>query len=292
MGRVSQEEIRKQGELILLEKPNLSTDFALLHSVLCQVGLPRTQVDGIEYMTGNHRAWLSIRAGKLDEGSGPVQQIIPYGPIPRLALAWVSTYARRHKTREIPIGDSAAEFLRLMGMKNDGGRRYIMLRKQMHALAACNLQLGSQGRNFQGQPVEQFDAWVADKENTNRALWPGVMRLSHNYYESLIESGVPLDNRALMALSGSSLALDVYAFLAYRLHHLSQSTRVSWQQLGEQFGMRSDGKSAVYEFQRTFKAALQKTLLVYPQADVRPYRGGIELFPSPPPIAKKQVAVS
>ena len=63
-----------------------------------------------------------VQAGFLDEGNGPVVQPIPYGAMPRLALAWVSTYAKRHKTREIPIGDSAAEFLRLVGMDSQGNR--------------------------------------------------------------------------------------------------------------------------------------------------------------------------
>ena len=87
-----------------------------------------------------------VQAGFLDEGNGPVVQPIPYGAMPRLALAWVSTYAKRHKTREIPIGDSAAEFLRLVGMDSQGNR-YATLRKQMHALAACRLQLGCQAHS-------------------------------------------------------------------------------------------------------------------------------------------------
>lgn len=117
-----------------------------------------------------------IQAGFLDEGNGPVQQPIPYGAMPRLALSWVSTYAKRYKTREIPIGDTASEFLRNMGM-DDQGNRYKTLRKQMHALAACRLQLGFKGRTFNGQPVEQFDAWIPDRETHSRALWPGVMLL-------------------------------------------------------------------------------------------------------------------
>jgi hypothetical protein len=60
-----------------------------------------------------------VQAGYLDEGKGPVQQPIPYGALPRLALAHVSTHAARHKTREIPVGDSAAQFLELMGMCSD-----------------------------------------------------------------------------------------------------------------------------------------------------------------------------
>jgi hypothetical protein len=64
-------------------------------------------------------AWLVVQAGWLDEGSGPVEQPIPYGSMPRLALAWVSSYAPQ-KTREIPIGKSANRFLQLMGLSSGG----------------------------------------------------------------------------------------------------------------------------------------------------------------------------
>ncbi|WP_430542029.1 replication protein RepA [Xanthomonas euvesicatoria] len=81
--------------------------------------------------------------------------------------------------------------------------------------------LGFKGRTYNGQPVQQFDAWIADRGANQRALWPGKMVLSEDYYSSLIESAVPLDNRALMALKGSALALDIYAWLAHRLHPTS-----------------------------------------------------------------------
>lgn len=179
---------------------------------------------GREFVRQSGSVWLSVQAGLLDEGNGPVVQPIPYGAMPRLALAWVSTYAKRHKTREIPIGDSAAEFLRLVGMDSQGNR-YVTLRKQMHALAACRLQLGYKGRTFNGEPIEQFDAWLGNRDARQRSLWPGVMLLSESYFQELMEKGVPLDNRALMALKGSALALDVYAWLAYRLHQIQGAGR-------------------------------------------------------------------
>ena len=38
-------------------------------------------------------AWVNVQAGYLDEGRGPVQQPIPYSPLPRLALAHLPTHA-------------------------------------------------------------------------------------------------------------------------------------------------------------------------------------------------------
>ena len=257
------------------------------HAVLCQVGLPRSKTDAREFMRKSGDAWVNVQAGWLDEGKGPVQQPIPYGAMPRLALAWVSSYAKRYSTREIPIGDSAADFLRLMGYDRQGGR-YSTLRPQMHALAACRLQLGFKGRTFNGQPVEQFDAWVADGKAGQRSLWPGVMKLSEGYFNSLMESAVPLDNRALHALKGSALALDVYAWLAHRLHRIEgRPVILHWKSIREQFAQEYKGQDPDKDFKKQFLPILRNVQVVYPQAKVKQVTGGLMLMASPPPIPKK-----
>lgn len=269
-------------------------DMAFTHAVLCQVGLPRAKVEGTEFLRQSGDAWVSVQAGYLDEGKGPVMQPVPYGVMPRLALAWISTAARRSKSREISIGDSAAEFLSLMGMEDDG-RRYATLRKQMHALAACRLQLGFKGRTFNGQPVETFDAWLANRDTHQKALWPGVMTLSESYYNELVKSSVPLDNRALMALKGSALALDIYTWLAHRLHRIGgRPVAVHWKPLREQFAQEYNGKDPEKDFKKEFLPALRKVLAVYPQARVTRIEGkkgqkagGLLLTASPPPISYK-----
>lgn len=267
--------------------PDLSEDMAFTHAVFCQVGLPRSKVDGREFMRQSGAAWLNVQAGWLDEGTGPVQQPIPYGALPRLALAHVSTFAIRHRTAEIPIGDSAAQFLELMGMGDDG-RRYAALRKQMHALAACRLQLGYKGRTFNGQPVEQFDAWVSNRDTQQRAFWPGMMVLSDHFFKSLSEGAVPLDRRALHSLKGSALALDVYAWLAHRLHRIEgRPVILHWKSLREQFAQEYTGKEADKNFKAAFLPQLHKVLAVYPQAKVKHVTGGLMLMASPPPIPYK-----
>ena len=278
------------GTEIAMSSPDDARKFmAFNHAVLCQVGLPRAKVEGREFMRQSGAAWLNVQAGYLDEGEGPVLQPIPHGVMPRLGLAWVSTFAVRNKTREIPIGDSAAEFLRLMGMENDG-RRYVTLRKQMHALAAARLQLGFKGRTYNGQPVQQFDAWVSNKGAQQRALWPGVMILSEDYYTSLIESAVPLDERAIHALKGSALALDQYAWLAHRLHRIEgRSVMLHWKALREQFAQEYKGKDPDKNFKKEFLPTLKKVLAVYPQAKVKAVFGGLLLSSSPPPIPHRKL---
>lgn len=264
-------------------------DLAFMHSVLCQVGLPRSRVDGHEFTRRQGAAWISVQAGYLDEGDGQVRQPVPYGPMPRLALAWVSTYALRHNTPEVPIGDSASTFLRQLGKTTSGGARggYSTLRTQMHALAACRLQLGYRGRTFNGQPIQQFDAWIASKDSGQKSLWPGLLVLSDQYFRELQAVGVPLDSRALQALKGSALALDVYTWLAHRLHRLDAGGQwLSWRQLFGQFGQEYAGERPMNDFQKVFKPATRDAMAVYPKANVKLDSSGLFMLPSPPPVSK------
>jgi hypothetical protein len=119
-------------------------------------------------------------------------------------MAYMNTYAIRHRTREIPIGEDITDLLRLIGQENQGGNRYKTARLHLHALAASRVQLGYRGRTFNDQPIEQFDAWSSDGSTRNRR-WPGVLLLSKSYYESLKGAGVPIDRRALRAIGGAAL---------------------------------------------------------------------------------------
>lgn len=281
-----QEKLISAGALIASDLP-AGDEMAFTHAVLCQVGLPRSKVAGREFLRQSGAAWVNVQAGMLDEGEGPVAQPIPYGAMPRLALIWVSTYAKRYNTREVPIGDSASDFLRLMGMDHQGAR-YKTLRTQMHALAACRFQLGFQGRTFNGQPVEQFDAWVSRRPSNQRTLWPGVMVLSEGYFQELAVHGVPLDNRALGALKGSALALDIYTWLAHRLHRIEgRPVILHWKSIREQFAQEYTGKNRDKDFKEKFVPALHSALTVYPKAKVKQVLGGLMLQASPPPISRR-----
>ena len=95
------------GELIRANTP-LRDDLAFHHSLLCSIGLPRRPVLSREFLRRAGEGWLHVQAGALDLGDGPVPQPVPYGAVPRLALIWISTIARRSNSREIFIGRSAS----------------------------------------------------------------------------------------------------------------------------------------------------------------------------------------
>jgi Plasmid encoded RepA protein len=265
----------------IVESPPEKPDF--LHTVLCQVGLPRRATPELKFERRNGLASLLVEAGSLYSGQKWQQQPLPYGPKPRLALVHISTEAVRTKSRIIDSGRSLHEFMRRLGIGTNG-REYKNFRQQMRALSACRMSLGYGNTTIDAKPIEKFSTWNA-LEDAN-SLDDGVIELTTKFYESLIESAVPLDPRALACLQGSSLALDIYTWLSHRLHRVSRMTgdRVTWSNLADQFGQEY---SEIKDFKKTFQKALVSVRAVYPDARLEEMRGGYILLPSKPPVPAK-----
>lgn len=265
-----------------------SENLTFSHSILCHLGLPRRNPRVREFHRSFGRAWLNVQAGYIDIGSGPEQQNLPYGAFPRIALAAINTLAVRNKKPDIFIGHSAAEFLRDLGMDSQGAR-YKTMREQMHALAACRMQMGFDGKTFNEHTIKQFDVWSRNESESNQVNWSGRMVLSDEYHKEILEHAVPLDQRALSVIKGSALSLDIYFWLAHRLYTIKRSPIfLSWRNLKDQFGHEYLGQYAEKNFKKSFSAALRSALDVYPKANVRVIPGGIEICQSPPPIPKKR----
>lgn len=279
-------------EKIAIDHPE-GDDIAFLDGLLCTVGLPRSRISGCVFERTSGRAALRVEAGQLWDGRKWVQQIVPYGPLPRLMLAWICTQALRYESNEIWIGKSASEFLRLIGKPASGGQTdrgaHAALRKQAAALSACRLQLGwSTGKRVSTanlQPIVQFDAWTTG-DDRQRSLWSPTLVLSEEFYIRLSKHSAPLDWRALCALGGSALSLDIYSWLAHRLHRLRSPGHVPWRALRDQFGQEYIGSNGAKNFKRAFSDSLVRALAVYPQADVSVVVGGLRLKPSHPPVVK------
>lgn len=286
----------KAGTLVIASDEPSGDDIAYLHAIMCQVGLPRGP-KAVEGKTVFERecggAALRVTAGALWDGQRLVQQSLPYGANPRLILAWLNTQAVKTRSPTISVGDSAAEFLRMLGKESTGGKNGTItsFKKQVQALAACHMTLGfnASGRayTYNGQPVKQFEAWV-NNETQQRALWPGEITFSDDYFTTLLNHAVPQDVRAMYVLKGSALAMDIYAMLAERLHRISgRPLTLHWSALRDQFGQEYQGKDPDRDFKKAFLQALDKVMEVYPKAKVKTVRGGLLLSPSPPPIPHK-----
>ena len=77
-----------------------------------------------------------------------------------------------------------------------------------------------------------------------------------------MKHAIPLDERAIGALSHSALVLNVYSWLLQRLHRIPYGEKqfVPWQQLKEQFGQ---GYGRMDHFKTAFRSTLKAVLLQY-----------------------------
>jgi len=252
-----------------------------LHTVLAQCGMPRRKVDGKTYERTNGNVSLLMTAGKLWDGKEWKPQPLPYGTRPRLALIHISAEAVRTRSPVVNVGHSVSEFLTRLGV-NTGGREFNRFQQHMRALAACEMRLGMGKETIMdAAPIKRFRLWQQGPDG-QRTLWPGTVTLSDEFFRSLIDAAVPLDMRAIAGLKHSALALDMYAWLAHRLHRVRAQVGepISWLALQAQFGEYRNTK----DFRREAMAALVAVQAVYPAAKIEPIRGGLRLLPSPPPV--------
>jgi Plasmid encoded RepA protein len=277
---------------ILNEQPD-RTDF--LHTVMCQVGMPRRKTDAREFERHCGHTSVLLEAGKLWNGKTWVEQPLPYGTVPRLVMVHISSEAIRTRSRSVEIGDSTRQFLAALGMQQSGGERggYTMFRKQMEALAACRLTIGMQAEGkvvtVDAKPIKRFEAWL-QHDGSQKTLWPGVLELSTDFFDTLALHAVPLDYRAISALKHSALALDVYTWLAHRLCRIDKPAGVmlSWQNIRDQFGQEYANSK---DFKREFRDILKQVCTVYPDARIDGTPGGLILQSSPPPITRTMISV-
>ena len=116
------------------------------------------------------------------------------------------------------------------------------------------------------------------------SLWQDRIRLDEAFYRALCDHPVPVSETALKAIGPRSMTLDVYIWLAYRLHALKRDTEVSWLALYAQFGA---GFKRLRAFRAQFIESIELALAVYPDARISIDEAGVILRPSRPAIAKQ-----
>jgi hypothetical protein len=124
--------------------------------------------------------------------------------------------------------------------------------------------------------------WSRNDDGGTEPLWASSIVLSERFFESVISAPVPVDMRALRALRGSPLRLDIYTWLTHRMSYLRRPTTVPWQALAVQFG---GDYAQLRQFKAVFLKQLDKVRAVYPFAQVHQADHGLLLLPSRPHVA-------
>ena len=269
-------------------------DAIFQHSILCQTFLPyRNPGDDVRlWQQHQGNISLAVQAGAALTHENVFEEIgLPYGTKARLILAHINSQAIKTQSRVIDVEDSMSAFIKSIGLNLDG---YTIkeVKEQLRRLSTSKISMGFndgvRGIQYDLQIINAFDLWFPKNEK-QRILWPSRVQLSEEYYQSLLNHAIPLDERALGALSHNPMALDIYAWLAQRLHRIPKNDVhfVSWLNLKEQFGY---SYNRMIDFKINFRKTLQSVIKQYPFAKLEELPNkGFNLYHSEPPIQKKQL---
>ncbi|MFM9947704.1 MAG: replication protein RepA [Saprospiraceae bacterium] len=270
-------------------------DSVFQHSVLCQTFLPYRN-PGADVRIWKQKQGNVSLAIQASESYNPEKDDfefigLPYGPKARLILSHINSEAIRNQSRSVNVEDSMSAFIRCMGLSLDG-RTIQEVKTQLRKISTSTLSLGysdqEKGIQVDLKIVKAFDLWFP-KDERQRVLWPTSIQLTEDYFNSLVNHAIPLDERALAALSHSAMGLDIYAWLAQRLHRINpkEPQFLTWKALKEQFGR---GYSQMYKFKQIFRKTLALARSQYPQAAVFEEKNrGYWLHNSPSPIERKAI---
>ena len=269
----------------LVSASEADPDLGFMARLLVLCSLPRTNPgDRIRYKRVNGPYTLYMTAG------GGCK--LPYGNLPRLLLAWLSTEAVRTQHRELVLGKSLSDFMRALGIYNSGGQPQTRLRNQMKRLFNAHVQLVYEDEHGEARVsssvADRTEFWWNERKPDEPTLWESKIRLGEDFFNEIIQHPVPLNMNTLTALKRCALGLDLYLWLVYRTFALRAPLRLTWKQLYQQFGTdpaKASNKRIVKIFRRQALRELKKIKTAWVDLNYATEPGVLILHPSTPTIA-------
>ena len=250
---------------------------------MVQATLPHRKVEGTYFERTNGAFTLTLLA--------PPKIGLPYGTVPRLLLAWLTTEAVQTQSRDLELGDNLSGFMRELDMVPTGGRwgSITRLKEQTARLFASTVSASYADADKHAEMgyrlADKSLLWWDAKNPAQAALWRSSVTLTEQFYREIIEHPIPVDMRAIKALKKSPMALDIYCWLTYRASYAKKPSTIPWAALAQQFGA---DYARVRDFKASFLAELRKVATVYAGAQFEATEFGLVVKPSPPHIARRE----
>lgn len=258
---------------------------------LVQATMPHKQIAGNEFTRKNGAFTLSILT--------PSKVGLPYGTIPRLIIAWLTTEAVLTKNRNLYLGNTLSSFMLDLGLAPTGGRwgSITRLREQTKRLFTSSIscfyetQTNESERGF--RVADSHDLWWTPKSPNQGALFESTVTLSEAFFNEIVNFPIPIDLRALKALKRSPLAIDIYCWLTYRMSYLKKNASIPWEVLQLQFGSDyAQTAQGTRDFKRAFIRELGKVTTVYKDTALETDSKNLILKPSKPHIAPTKLVLN
>ena len=240
----------KAQSLRLLQRQCVETAFAVMSDTEQRLGIMHA---GFAMTALPHRAvhdsvWLREGANvhlKVESGTDAQGRLVglPYGAIARIILLYLQTEAVKTRSREIELGRSMRLWLTTMGLET-GGENYRLVREQSRRLGLCRLTFYNITESATVITNGSFvrSSIVPHNGDNQSALWQEAVKLDEGFYQSLIEHPLPLREAAIRKISRRSMAIDIYIWLAYRLHKLTKPTPITVHFRGQKPSPSGEGQ--------------------------------------------------
>ena len=252
------------------------------YSGFALTSLPHKPQTELTWKRDGHNLTMLIQSG-VDRAGKPLG--LPYGSYARFILLFLQSEAIRTSSREIELGRSMRVWLGCMGL-SIGGMTYKKVNEQARRISGCTLTFYA---DRQGAQIKSRGGFVKTEITMNNVvgdqplLWQDRVLLDEDFFRALREHPVPVSESALRAIGPRSMVIDVYIWLAYRLHALKRDIEVGWPALFAQFGA---GFGTIRRFRQHFLECLALALAAYPEALVAIGERGVILRQSRPAIPK------
>lgn len=253
------------------------------YSGFALTSLPHKPQSELVWKRDGYNLTMLIESGR-DRTGKPLG--LPYGSYARFILLFLQSEAIRTNSREVELGRSMRVWLGSMGL-SIGGTTYKLVTAQARRISGCTLTFFADRAGAQIKSKGGFVKTEITMANVigddQPSLWQDRVLLDEDFFRALREHPVPLSETALRAIGPRSMVIDIYIWLAYRLHALKKDVDVGWPALYGQFGA---GFSRIRRFRAHFLDCLALALAAYPEARVEVTNKCVTLSPSRPSIAK------
>ncbi len=264
------------------------TDISFLFSGWAHACLPHRRIPDEEvWRVETEHVTLLVEPGRRPLPGGENKWTgVPYGSRARLIMLYLQSEALRTGSRNVELGRSLSDWLTRLGIPV-GGKSYRDVKEQASRISRCRLSFHIQAGSRSGlinQNILDTAMFVDSGEQGD--LFVETARLSESFFEQLKKHPVPIEESAVAAINNNSMALDVYCWLAYRLHALTKPKAITWKSLRLQF---SPNVKQLFHFRASFRDNLALAQAVYPAARIEETEHGLLLHPSRPPVAPRQI---
>jgi hypothetical protein len=147
---------------------------------MTMASLPHSRVAGTEFERRNGKYTLSIVAHSRIG--------LPYGAMPRLLLAWLTTEAVRTQSRRLVLGNSLSAFMRQLGLEHNGGRNSAgnrvkdQARRLFNATITASYEDAGRTADMGWRIAERALLWWEARDPGQRSLFESEVMLTEPFY--------------------------------------------------------------------------------------------------------------